>query len=86
MHVPFHTAVQRNSPLCTAASCSLPQKQQSTSQGTVSLERALGALDGFIQDCLAPRNLAGSSFPTLHGYKTGRDDQQQRCLFTVQRS
>lgn len=43
-----------------------------TSQCAVSAETALGALDGFIQDCLTARNLAGSSCPTLHSYKTGK--------------
>lgn len=33
-----------------------------------------------------PRNLAGSSFPALLSYKTGRDDQQQRCPLTAQSS
>lgn len=55
-----------------------------TSQRAVSAETALGALDGFIQDCLTARNLAGSSCPTLHSYKTGRDYQQQGCFLTAQ--
>lgn len=72
--------MQRNSPCALQLLEAFPGGSIARTDGDLPVRCVHGkgswALDGFIQDCLTHSNLAGSSFPTLHSYKTGRDDQQ----------